>query len=394
MIERIKKLTSESREEIVGLRRQIHANPELSFKEFETAKTICTYLDKIGVEYESGVTETGVVALIKGKNPDKKIIALRADMDALPIKEETKVEFKSANPGVMHACGHDVHTASLLGVAGVLSAFKDEFEGTVKLIFQPGEEKLPGGAKLMINDGVLTNPEPESIVGQHVFPDLPVGKVGFKPGMYMASADELYITVVGKGGHAALPHKLVDPILIASHIIVALQQIVSRNGSPYIPSVLSFGDIQGHGATNVIPNKVDIKGTFRTFDEKWRAEAHEKMVFMAQSIAESMGGRCKFEVRKGYPFLVNDEDLTLFAKKAACEYLGEENVVDLDLRMTSEDFAFFSQQLPSCFYRIGTSNLSKGIKGNLHSSTFNVDEDSIEIGVGLMSYIALKQLMN
>lgn len=392
MIEKVKVLASQYSEEIINIRRELHSNPELSFKEFETSKLICSFLTKNGIEFQSDVVDTGVVALIKGKNPEKKTIALRADMDALPIKEETNLACKSKNDGVMHACGHDVHTASLLGVAKILNELKTEFEGTVKFLFQPGEEKIPGGAKLMIKEGVLESPKVENVIGQHVFPELEVGKVGFKKGMYMASADELYVTVIGKGGHAALPHKLVDPILIASHIIVGLQQLISRNCSPYIPSVLSFGDIKGKGATNIIPDKVEIKGTFRTFDEKWRADAHEKMVFMAQSIAESMGGRCKFEVRRGYPFLVNDDEVTQASKEFAIEYLGEKNVVDLELRMTAEDFAYFSQQLPSCFYRLGTSNFSEGIKGNLHSSTFAVDESSLEIGMGLMSYIAMKQL--
>lgn len=394
MIDRIKKLVEINRDKIVSVRRQIHENPELSFEEFETSKLICDFLEDNNIEFQSGIVETGVVALIKGKNPEKKTIALRADIDALPIVEKTSFDFKSKNEGVMHACGHDVHAASLLGAALILNELKDEFQGTVKFIFQPGEEKLPGGAKLMIKEGVLQNPNVHQIVGQHVFPELEAGKVGFKSGMYMASADELYVTVVGKGGHAALPHNLIDPILIASHIVVGLQQIISRNCSPYIPSVLSFGDIHGYGATNVIPDKVELKGTFRTFDEKWREEAHEKMIFMAQSIAESMGGRCIFEVRKGYPFLVNDEEITMNSKKAAIQYLGENNVVDLDLRMTAEDFAYYSQEIPSCFYRLGTSNFSKGITGNLHSSTFSVDEKSLEIGMGLMSYIAIQQLSN
>jgi amidohydrolase len=288
----------------------------------------------------------------------------------------------------MHACGHDVHSSSLLGVAAVLSELKEEFEGTVKLIFQPGEEKLPGGASLMIKQGALENPKPTSILGQHVYPDLPVGKVGFRPGMYMASCDELYLTIKGKGGHAALPHKFTDTVLIACEIISSLQQIVSRHAKPDVPSVLSFGKINSTGgATNIIPDEVKIEGTFRTMNEEWREVAHQKMVSLAQGIAQSMGGTCEFEVRKGYPFLKNDEKTTQTAKRAAIEFLGTENVIDLDLRMTGEDFSYYTQSMDGCFYRLGT-----GQSSGLHTSTFNVDEDSLEVGVGLMSWIAINLL--
>ena len=309
-------------------------------------------------------------------------------MDALPILEENNIDYKSINEGVMHACGHDVHSASLLGVAAVLSKLTNDFEGSIKLIFQPGEEKLPGGASLMIKEGVLENPSPSAILGQHVFPDLPAGKVGFRPGMYMASCDELYVTVKGKGGHAALPHKFTDTVLIACEIISSLQTIVSRHAKPDIPSVLSFGKINTTGgATNIIPDEVKIEGTFRTMNEEWRTEAHQKMIAIAQGIAQSMGGTCEFEVRKGYPFLKNNEETTRIAKQAAITYLGKENVVDLDLRMTGEDFSYYTQSMKGCFYRLGT-----GESSGLHTSTFNVDESSLELGVGLMSWIAINML--
>jgi len=392
MITEIKKIIEENKEQLITIRRYLHQNPELSFEEYKTASYISQVLSNYNIEHQTGVVKTGIIGTIKGKNPHSKVIALRADIDALPIVENTNLDFASQNKGVMHACGHDVHTTALIGALIVLNTLKNKFEGTIKFIFQPGEEQLPGGAKLMIEDKVLENPTVDKIIGQHVFPDLEVGKVGFRPNTYMASADEIHFTVQGKGGHAALPHTLTDPILITAHIIVALQQIVSRNASPYIPTVLSFGDIIGKGATNVIPNAVAVKGTFRTFDEKWRTEAHAKMKKMAESIAEGMGATCNFEVRKGYPVLVNDQATTELAKQAAINYLGKENVIDLEMRMTAEDFAYYSQQIPSCFYRLGTSNPTKGYGGGLHNAKFTIDEDAISIGAGLMSYIALQQL--
>ncbi len=393
MIEKIKNLSESIYNEVVSFRHHLHKHPELSFKEYETSEFIQSVLDAHKIPYKAGVVETGVVALIEGKNPSKKVIALRGDMDALPIQEDTGLEFTSINQGVMHACGHDIHTASLLGCAIILNQIKDSFAGTIKLIFQPGEELLPGGAKLMIEAGVLGAPKVESILGQHVFPDLEVGKVGFRKGMYMASADEIYIKVIGKGGHAALPHKIIDPILISSHMIVALQQVVSRHNNPAIPTVLSFGDIHGFGATNVIPNEVNIQGTFRTFDESWRKEAHEHIHHIATGVAEGLGGTVEVEIRKGYPFLINDEETTEIARDAAVEYLGEENVVDLDLRMTAEDFAYYSQVTKGCFYRLGTSDFNKNVTGSLHHPKLLLDDSALKIGPGLMSFIAVKQLL-
>lgn len=388
--EEIKQKASFYFDEIRSVRRYLHKNPELSFKEYNTSKYIQGKLQEWGVSFTNNWVETGIVAEIKGNSNSNRIIALRADIDALPITEENDLEYSSQNTGVMHACGHDIHTASLLGVIRMLSELKDHINGTVKFIFQPGEEVLPGGAKLMIEEGVLV--DVSEIIGQHIYPDIEVGKVGFKSGMYMASADEIYIKVKGKGGHAALPHKLVDPILIASHIIVALQQVASRKSSPYVPTVLSFGDIRGFGATNVIPDEVNLRGTFRTFDEDWRKKAHEEIKNISKGIAQSMGGDCDVDIKVGYPFLVNDEHLTNLAKSSAIEFLGQENVVDLNLRMTAEDFAYYSQKVPSCFYRLGTANTEQNIGGNLHSPTLTSDEKSLEIGMGLMSYLALSIL--
>lgn len=394
IIDQIKHLAENNRSKFIEMRHHLHANPELSFEEFETSKFVKNHLLKIGITDIEHVANTGIVALIKGKNPEKKVIALRADLDALPILEQNEVIYKSNNIGVMHACGHDVHTTCLLGAAEILYNLRENFEGTIKLIFQPGEEKLPGGASLMIAENVLEKPSPEAIFGQHVMPLIPVGKVGFKSGLYMASSDEIFIKVIGKGGHGAMPHLNIDPIVIAAQIIIALQQIVSRMASPIIPSVLSFGKINANGATNVIPNEVLIEGTFRTLDEKWRFDAHEKMIKMANLIAEGMGGKCEFEVRKGYPFLRNDEDLTSLAKQGAIEYLGSENLVDLDTWMAAEDFAYYSQIIPACFYRLGTRNEKKGIVSSVHTPTFDIDEDALNIGVGLMAYLAIKKLSN
>jgi amidohydrolase len=393
LLDKIKKLSQELHQETVANRRHLHANPELSFEEHNTSAFVQSKLTEYGISFKAGIAGTGIEAIIEGNNASKKVLALRGDMDALPIHEANENKpYRSKNEGVMHACGHDVHTSSLLSTAKILNAIKGDFEGTVKFIFQPGEEKLPGGASMMIKEGVLQNPTPSSIFGQHVMPLIPVGKVGFRSGMYMASADELYLTVNGKGGHAAMPEMNIDPVVIASHIIIALQQIISRVASPKIPTVLSFGKVTANGATNVIPDKVELEGTFRAMDEKWRAIAHTRMKKMAEGIAESMGGSCDFEIRKGYPFLKNEPELTERAKKAAKEYMGAENVVDLDLWMGAEDFSYYSQEIDACFYRLGTRNESKGIISGVHTPTFDIDEGALAHGPGLMAWLALREL--
>jgi amidohydrolase len=390
--DRIKSLAQAYKQEVIDLRRHLHSHPELSFKEFQTAAFVAEKLKAIGItEIESKAT-TGWSALIKGKNPEKKVVALRADMDALPIIEANEVPYKSQNPGVMHACGHDAHTASLLGAAKILNEVRDQFEGTIKLIFQPGEEIIPGGASLMIKDKVLENPRPQYILGQHVMPMIPAGKVGFRSGLYMASADELYLTIKGKGGHGAMPETFIDPVLISAHLLVALQQIVSRVANPKIPSVLSFGRVEALGATNIIPNEVKIQGTFRTLDEAWRAKAHEKMRQIAEGIVEGMGGQLDFEIRKGYPFLKNNPELTARSVDAARDYLGAENVLDLDIWMAAEDFAYFSQEIDGCFYRLGTRNEARGITSGVHTPTFDIEEEALEIGSGLMAWLAVSEL--
>ncbi|MFM6975532.1 MAG: M20 family metallopeptidase [Sphingobacteriaceae bacterium] len=391
--DRIQELAATVLDQTIETRRHLHAHPELSFHEQETAAFVAAQLDKLGISYQP-MANTGLVAIIKGDKPSDEVVALRADMDALPIEEANEVPYKSTKAGVMHACGHDAHTASLLGTAKILNELKAEFGGTVKLIFQPAEELLPGGASLMIKEGVLENPKPQAVIGQHVMPLIDAGKVGFRSGKYMASTDELYVTVKGKGGHGAQPQQNIDPVIITAHILVALQQIVSRVADPKSPSVLSFGKVIANGATNVIPNEVKLEGTFRTLDEAWRKEAHAKMKKMAQGIAESMGGSCDFDIHIGYPFLINEEKLTVQARQAAEEYLGKENVLDLDIWMAAEDFAYYSQVADACFYRLGTRNEARGITSSVHTPTFDIDEQAFAISTGLMAYIALKRLGN
>ncbi len=392
LLTKIKQLAATYYTSVVENRRHIHAHPELSFQEHNTAQFICDQLKKYGIPFQQHIAQTGVVAYIEGVNPSKKIIALRADMDALPIQEENDISYKSKHNGIMHACGHDVHTASLLGTARILNDLKNEWQGTIKLIFQPGEEKLPGGASQMIKEGVLKKPDVTHILGQHVMPQLPVGKIGFRKGMYMASSDEVYLTIHGKGGHAALPDLLIDPITISAQIITTLQHLVSRMANPKIPTVLSFGKINGNGATNVIPDMVKIEGTFRTMDETWREQAHEKIKKIATQLAEAMGASCECTIVKGYPVLVNDSVLTERMMHAATEFIGEENVVEIDKWMASEDFAYYSHEIPSCFYRLGVRKNETAPIFPVHTSTFTIDETALEIGAGLMAWLAIEGL--
>ncbi|MBO0357210.1 amidohydrolase [Hymenobacter sp. BT186] len=391
LLSRIKTLAADAAADTVALRQHLHANPELSFQEFNTAAFVTTELQKLGLAPQP-IANTGVVALIEGRNPGARTVALRADMDALPITEQNEVPYKSTNPGVMHACGHDVHTSSLLGAARILVQLRDEFEGTVKLMFQPGEELLPGGASLMIKEGVLENPKPASVLGQHVFPMLPAGQIGIRPGRYMASTDELYLTVRGKGGHGAMPEMNLDPVLVAAHIIVAAQQIVSRRASPKMPSVLSFGKVIANGATNVIPNEVHIEGTFRTLNEEWRNEAHEHLRRLCEGLAESMGATCELEIRRGYPYLENEPQLTARIRAAAEQYLGAENVIELDQWLAAEDFAYFSQAADACFYRLGTRAQDGRFASSVHTPTFDIEPKALETGPGLMAWLTLQEL--
>jgi amidohydrolase len=390
--ENIRESAKKFLKEIIDIRRHLHQFPELSFQEYKTSEYICKKLDDYKIPYKKGFVKTGIVGKIEGNNPSSKIIALRADMDALPVLELNKTSYSSKNRGVMHACGHDVHVSSLLGTARILNQFRHHFQGTILILFQPGEEKIPGGAKQMIEEGALNNPAPDIVIGQHVMPGLQSGKAAFKPGMTMASVDEIYLTVKGKGGHAAMPDQNIDPILIASHIIVSLQQIVSRLANPMSPTVLSFGKIESEGAANVIPSEVKVSGTFRTMNEEWRYDAHQKIKHICSSVAEGMGGNCEVEIREGYPFLENNDRVTEKARKYAEEILGKENVVNLQPEMTAEDFAYYARKFPATFYRLGISGKNDENTCPLHSPRFSVDENALLTGMQTMSWIAMKFL--
>ena len=376
--------------QVKGYREYIHQFPELSYQEVETMEYVSKVLTGLAISHQTEVGKTGVVAIIRNDKHslDASCIGLRSDLDALPIQEENDISFKSSVDGVMHACGHDVHTAILLGVAEILNEMKDLLPCPVKLIFQPGEEKNPGGATLMIADGVLHNPEVKEMYALHVFPDMPVGKVGFKEGLYMASCDEIYLTINGKGGHGATPNQCIDPIIIGANIVTQLQQIVSRKCDPKTPCVLSFGHFEAIGATNIIPSKAILKGTFRTMNEEWRAEALKLIEFQIKHIVESQGGTVDIEISKGYPYLENDPEVTSRLKMKAQEYLGEAFVEDMPIRLTSEDFAFYSQEIPVCFFRLGVRNEDKGIIYGVHHPKFNIDDNALKIGIEMMALAA------
>ncbi len=386
MLEKIKALAKQYAPEFIEVRRHLHANPELSYQEFETSGFVQKKLEEFGIPFEIKAT-TGVVGLIQGRNPNGRVVALRADMDALPIKEENDIPYRSKNEGVMHACGHDVHTTCLLGAAKILHETRSDWEGTVKLIFQPGEEKNPGGASLMIKDGALENPKPGAIFGLHVHPGLEVGKMSFRGGQVMASADEIYITVKGKGGHAAAPHLCIDPILIASHLIIGLQQLISRHNNPHNPSVLSITAFNGGTTTNVIPGEVKLKGTFRAMNEEWRFKAHELIRQLCHHLVQSMGGDIDLHIDIGYPSVYNNEALNNMARAKAELYKGAANVEETEKRMGAEDFGYYTQIIPGCFYRLGVMNVEKGIVSGVHTPTFNVDESAIETGMGMMAWL-------
>lgn len=391
LLEKIRTLAEEISGSIIDIRRHLHKNPELSFYEYQTAAFVKSRLAEIGIPFIP-IGKTGIVATLKGGKTSDSVIALRADIDALPIEEISDIEYKSQNKGIMHACGHDAHTASLLGTAIILKSLENDFGGTIKFVFQPAEEILPGGARGLIEEGVLKNPSVQSVIGQHVMPSIARGKIGIRSGHFMASMDELYVSVQGKGGHGAQPHENIDSVLIAAHIIVALQQIVSRAANPKIPSVLSFGKVIAEGSTNIIPEMVMLEGTFRTMDEAWREKAHTLMQKLAIGIAESMGAACEFNIRKGYPSLFNNEAQTLNIRKWAEDYLGSENVMEADIWMAAEDFAYYTQHVPATFYLLGTGKRPPGVNPSLHSRTFDIDERVFTQSTGLMAYVALKKL--
>ena len=386
---KIKHIVDASFMKMVAWREHLHAHPELSFQEVNTSAFVVSKLKEFDIPYKHGIAGTGIVALIKGRNPEKHCIALRADLDALPIYEENEVPYKSKKEGVMHACGHDVHTTCLLGAAVVLNQLKNEFEGTIKLIFQPGEERLPGGASMMINEGVLENPKVDKILALHVFPSMDVGKVGFKPGLYMAACDELYLTIKGKGGHAALPNAYNNPVMLISKLLPKLESYLESLSDSTSPFVFAFGKLEAEGATNVIPEFAKAAGTLRTMDEQWRTIIHKNLKVFVAEFLTSNNAEGQLEIIKGYPFLKNDEILTENCIQSAKEYLGSENVELLDVRMTAEDFSFFSQKIPACFFRLGVRNEDLGIVHEVHHPKFDIDKNAIKFGAGLMVYIAI-----
>jgi amidohydrolase len=390
----IRELARVYHSETIAIRRHLHAHPELSGEEESTAAFVVHTLGKLGVTCRSGVGGHGIVADIAGRDADAGCVALRADMDALPLTEENEVPYRSRVDGVMHACGHDAHTAILLGVARILTELKGSFRGTVRLLFQPSEERYPGGALPMIADGALENPVPDFLFGAHVSPELPAGTIGIRPGPFMASTDEVYLTVHGKGGHAATPHLNTDPVVTAANIITALQQLTSRLAPPDIPTLLSFGRVIADGQMNVIPDVVTLDGTFRTYQETWRGAAHTHIRRIASKTAESAGGTCDVRIERGYPVLVNESRATALAMQLAQQYLGEEMVVEVPRRMTGDDFAHFAAAIPACFCRIGTGNEKKGITANLHTPRFDIDEKSLETAAGTLTWIATGVLQN
>ncbi len=390
----IENLSGKYYQDIIAIRRHIHRHPELSGQEYQTMEYVCGHLGRLNIPYRKGIAGTGIMAWIEGRNPSKRCIGIRADMDALPIQELNECEYRSQNPGVMHACGHDVHTACLLGAARILNELKEQWEGTVKLYFQPSEETYPGGAIGMIREGILEDPKPEYVIGQHVFPLLSAGQVGIKPGLFMASTDEFFITVHGRGGHGAMPNFTIDPILIASHIVVALQQIASRNANPIVPTVVTVGKFIGDGRTNVIPDMVKLEGTLRTFDEEWRNELHGKIRSIATGLATSMGGEAQVTISRGYPYVNNDETLSETMIDLAREYLGKEQVRPVQQKMGAEDFSYFGREVPSCLFVLGVAEPSAGFGPNLHTARFDVDERGILTGTGILAWFALKLMGN
>ena len=385
MKEKILELSDLFFDEIVSIRRYMHMHPELSFQEFETSNYIKSILKSWDINFLDGYANTGILVNLEGKEPSSRVIALRADFDALPILEENDVEYKSKNEGIMHACGHDAHTASMLGALKILHTTKDHWRGTIKFIFQPAEERLPGGAKQMIEEGVLENPNVQHVIAQHVLPELEVGKVGFRCGTYMASTDELYFTISGKGGHAAIPSSYNNPIIASSELVLDLNQFFNDKAD----AIFAIGYIDGTGSTNIIPNEVNLMGTFRALDESFRLESHNHMNRIVDQVAKKYNIKIDLNIKKGYPALNNDIQLTLNQINKAKEFLGEKNVIDLPIRMTAEDFSYFANAVPSCFYRLGTGNKDKGLIHGLHTSRFNIDEDSLKIGMGLMAFLAI-----
>jgi amidohydrolase len=373
-------------------REHLHRFPEPSFHEKNTMLFVSEVLRKFGIPHEVNVAETGVVAWISADYHTKEdaCIGLRADLDALPIQEENDVPYKSEIDGWMHACGHDVHTSILLGAAAILQAHRNDLKKPLKLIFQPGEEMNPGGASLMMKAGVLQNPTVEKMYALHVFPEMEVGNIGLRAGLYMASSDELHVEIKGVGGHGALPEKCVNPIEMGAVWMSKAKERIERSCPQDVPHVLTFGRFEALGSTNVIPSQAQLKGTFRTMDESWRSKAHQILAEEAAAVSQQFGGTIELQVSKGYPFLKNDEHLTRQTSNLFERIFGESQIHELALRMTAEDFAFYSQEIPVCFFRLGVGNKEKGITYAVHHPRFDIDVDALKMGVMALCSIALE----
>lgn len=401
MNQRVKEELDALRPQLVAWRRHLHRHPELSFQEHATAAYVAALLKTEGLEVRENVAKlhadapgTGVIAIVRGEaEPSNRCIALRADTDALPIQEVGKSDYCSTNPGVMHACGHDAHTSMVLAAGIALHRARTAWSGNVMLVFQPGEEKEPGGASLLIKEGALARPAPSAIIGQHVTPELPAGKLGFRGGPFMAAADELYLTVKGKGGHAAARDRLVDPILIAAALLPKLYEAARAAAPSGEPMVLSFGKVIANGATNIVPETLTIDGTLRTFNEDLRNHLHALLPRISREVAQAMGGDVEFRVVKGSPVVKNDPELTARLRAVAVELVGVDNVVDMDIRMGAEDFAYYTHVMPGCFFRLGTGDPAKdGTQSGLHTAAFDIDEQAMVTGAAMMAWGALSEL--
>lgn len=392
IIREIKVLAAALHDEVTAIRRHLHAHPELSFQEYETAAYVSEQLDKWGIAHQRSVGGTGISGLLTAADAGHPCIALRAELDALPITEQNQTPYSSLRPGVMHACGHDVHTACLLGALYILHQLRHHWSGAIRFIFQPGEEQLPGGATLMIRDGVLANPVPDAIIAQHVFVPLRAGQVGFHPGRYMASSDEWYITVKGKGGHAAEPEATQNPIYAVADLLCRLHDLRRELEQAEIPTILSAGTIHAGTATNIVPDEATISGTLRTLDEHWRREVKNRIRQLVQSFSDEHNIAISCVLEEGYPALMNDSYITGLCRQAAAQYVGQNNVHELPVRMASEDFAYYLQQVPGCFFRLGVGNPEQGIISGVHSATFDIDEAALETGTGLLAWLAISLL--
>ena len=378
---------------VIADRRHLHANPELAFEEVKTAAFVAERLEQLGVEdIKTGVGRTGVTGLIRGTKGDGKVVMLRADMDALPIHEENDVDYKSTVDGKMHACGHDAHTAMLLGVARILMDRRDEFKGTVKLLFQPAEEVPPGGAIEMIRDGALEDPHVDACLGLHVASDMPAGQIGVRSGPGSAGSDRFRAVIQGKGGHAARPQAAIDPVVIGAQVVTALQSLVSRETDPMEAAVVSTTAFQAGDAFNVIPDTAELRGTVRTLSPEVRDHLAKRVPEVIEGVAKSMGAETHVEFILGYPSLQNDEEIAAITREAAIEAVGEENVIEGELGMGGEDFSYFSLERPSCFFRCGTRNEERGIVWGHHHPKFDTEEEGFVNGMATMANAAMKFL--